>query len=137
MHPSLLELHTTVQFVGRDLDVTQVKDVIAATFDVFTQPIFLHFTGHLLSWGTKKGRYLVAEVNKTLSSELLVCRNELRERLGHLHIRDDFEYNPHMTIAEGLPGPQVMPPFGVDPFELFCTEVEVKYGNQKMKVNLL
>jgi 2'-5' RNA ligase len=137
------DLHLTLQFVGRDLDRHYVCEVIKASFGI--APLTIKTRGHFLFFGTSKGRYMVMEVAKT--PELITQREVTREwlRQAGLKIQDDFEWNPHITLAEsnepatvtsGMVEARLKLPDPIDPFEIQVTEVEVKYGSRRMIIDL-
>lgn len=132
-------LHLTLQFVGRDLAHEQAGWMLRCAFQL--APVELAFTGQLEILETKKGAYLVAKVEK--STMLKEARDRLRAALGRdpkLTIRDQFPFNPHVTLAEFQPGSPCRLKSGelpsVPPFTCTATQAEVKYGERRMVVDL-
>lgn len=129
----LSDLHTTLQFVGRDLPAVAVADVIRAAF--FIEPLELSFTGETKQWSTSKGSYFVALLEKTQA--LLSARELLRSMLSRYAIKDVFAFNPHVTLVEADPGRlEDIKAQSFDPFKIPCVEAVVKYGSRKMTVDL-
>jgi len=128
------ESHLTLQFVGRDLTHRQAGDMIAAAIEMLPVPIIL--TGETEVFGTSKGTYLVALVEKT--GRLQQCRDLLRSRLEDLGLptRDDFEWRPHVTLLEAPPRTQLQLLERCAPEEVRCHQLEIKYGERRMLVDL-
>lgn len=133
------DYHMTLQFLGRDLPAETISSAIASAFAFADQhgPIFMRFTGRFKTNFTRKGRYLTLEIDK----DELIC--EARARLVQCLLdrqvtpKDEFEFNPHMTLVELAPGGgQLVTPGPVDPFVVECRKMIVKYGAYRMTVEL-
>jgi 2'-5' RNA ligase len=139
-HPYLVEqdLHLTLQFIGRDLESRKAASVIVSAF-VFADesgPIRLRFTGAFDVFRTRKGTYLVALVETT--EHLLKAREGLAACLAEMGVtpKDPFDFKPHVTLVPGHPKAQVSAPEAIEPFEVSCRELVVKYGKYRMIVEL-
>lgn len=142
------DLHMTLQFVGRDLPASDVSAMILSAFLI--EPLTVSLTGKFKRFGTTKGQYIVLEVEK--SEALVKQREAVRVFLDDsgIKIKDTFEWNPHITVMESsIPGTMAqgtawasskrkdLPvPEPIDPLQVVCSEVEVKYGHRKMVIDL-
>ena len=127
-------LHLTLQFVGRDLEREQVGWMLRSALQLEPQP--LHFTGRYDVLRTGKGAHLVALVD---SEPLLGARDRLRNLLKRdpkIVLRDQFKFNPHVTLLEAPPGTELVIPEPLEPGTITATELEVKYGSRRMVVDL-
>lgn len=136
---SVPDYHITLQFVGRNLNSDVVLQVINAAWQT-VGPLPVEFTGVVKQWSTTKGQYLVAEVERT--RPLLDMRRDFRAKLHELGgpvIHDQFEYNPHVTIAEAPPSANVdtHAAFSTVPYCVNVVQADVKYGNRKLTMELV
>jgi 2'-5' RNA ligase len=142
------DLHMTLQFVGRDLPASDVSAMIMGAF--LLEPVTISLTGKFKRFGTTKGQYIVLEVVK--SEALIKQRDLVRQFLDDagIKIKDTFQWNPHITVMETTtPGtmsqgeawasskrPDLIIPDPIEPMQIDCTEIEIKYGQRKMVIDL-
>jgi len=133
------DYHLTLQFIGRDLAGPDAAMVITSAFGFAEEsgPIEISFTGRFSVHATSKGRYLVAEVQR--SDALEASRKRLLEilRLADITPKDPFPFRPHVTLAEAPPtarDPGKLPT--IAPFSVEYRELVVKYGPHRMIVEL-
>jgi len=144
------DYHLTLQFVGRDLTPDEVAGSIvsAFTFANAHPGLKLNFPGSCRIQTTTKGRYLVAGIDADVT--LRESRKYLQGVLADMDVKpkDSFEFKPHLTLAEappvtegedrrmlltlGLPKPPVVKPFSVP-----CRGLTVKYGPNRMVVDMV
>jgi len=126
--------HCTLQFVGRNLPIYYAAGLIAAATRILPMP--LRATGACRRFATTKGSYLVLEIERT--EELRTVREYLRGQLTSAGIRwrDDFDWSPHVTLAEAPPGTAFALPEPVAPFDVKCTHVTCKLGDQRIRFEL-
>lgn len=133
------DYHMTLQFLGRDLRSETIASAIAGTFAFADQhgPLYLQFTGNFKTLFTRKGRYLALEIEK---DELLCeARAQIVQCLTDRQVtpKDEFEFNPHMTLVELPPGNEkLVTPGPVAPFVVECLDLIVKYGQYRMTIDL-
>lgn len=134
------DYHLTLQFVGRDLNSDEVAGSIVSAFQFANvhPGLKLDFSGACRIQVTTKGRYLVAGIDHAVP--LLEARKHLQEALAEMGVkpRDTFEFKPHMTLAEAPPGTKEVPPMpAIKPFSVPCRGLTVKYGPNRMVVDVV
>jgi len=134
------DYHLTLQFVGRDLDSDAVSGTVFSAFQFAnTHPgLKLSFSGACRIQVTTKGRYLVAGIDADVA--LREARKYLQGVLADMNVKpkDSFEFKPHVTLAEAPPTTKEVPPMpAVKPFAVPCRGLTVKYGPNRMVVDMI
>lgn len=128
----LMNAHMTLLFVGRDLDHTTSDHIIRAGKWAATQvPDRLMGKGPLAMFGGAKN-HLVALIERT--EQLGRIRQKMVDGLRHydVPISDDFDFNPHVTLAKGTPRdtlPKERPSGRVFP----VLGVQIKLGSSRIE----
>lgn len=133
------DYHMTLQFLGRDLPSEIVASAISSAFAFADQhgPIYMRFTGCYKTLLTRKGRYLALEIEK--DELILEARAQIVQCLSDRQVKpkDEFDFNPHMTLVELLPGGgRLETPGPVEPFVVECRQLILKYGPYRMPIDL-
>lgn len=129
--------HVTLAFVGRDMSSVYAQKVINAAWEAFSGQgrIRVDFRGEFQAWGSGKAINLVMPAQH--SEGLTRARADILARLEDQGVRNVVQrFNPHLTLAsvpKTAANPSAKP---IEPFSFECTEVEVKYGQQRMRIEL-